>query len=134
MTFRGPSSFVFIPNENFANEFNNDQEVRAELERLAQLAVEYAQNLSAVESGAMRDSVRFVGFQEVEGQLAAVIEVGDGAEYWVYVEYGTGVRGAASEQPDPGLPVGYAHGSVAGVPARPFMRPTINYLRNRVGE
>jgi len=126
-------AFEVFLNETLAQDFNVDQEVRANLLELAERAVEYAKNLAAKDTGQMAESIRFVGFQTEGDQLFAVIEVGEDAEYWVFVEYGTGSAGASSKQPPPGLPPEYVHGPSGGVIARPFMRPTITYLKATIG-
>lgn len=130
----GPFAMEVFLNDNIAQEFNQDSEVRADLARIAEIAVQYAKNLAAVDTGNMRDSIKFAGFEQVGDELAAVVEVGEDAEYWVFVEYGTGRAGAGSPQPDPGILPGYTHGSSAGIIARPFMRPTLTYLRSRIGD
>lgn len=52
--------------------------------------------------------------------------------YAKFVEYGTGRRGAASKQPDPGVDPEYVHGSTAGMGAQPFLRPAVNFTREKL--
>lgn len=125
--------FTVQLNPRLRQEFNDDPDVRQNLREIANLAVQYAYNLAAKATGKMASTIKFYGFEVRDGELHAIIEVGDGAEYWVFVEYGTGIRGASSRQPEPGTPPGYAHGSSPGMSAMPFMRPTLLYLGSRIG-
>lgn len=52
--------------------------------------------------------------------------------YAKFVEYGTGRRGAASQQPEPGVDSAYSHGSKPGMGAQPFMRPAVAEVRKKM--
>lgn len=120
-------------NRRLEEEILKQEEMRIAVLQILDDGVEYARNLAAVDTGAMRDSIRNGGFQEIDGEAVGVIEVGDGAPHWIFIEYGTGQRGAASDQPEPGVAEGYQHGTSAGIAAQPFLRPTLWYLRQRYG-
>jgi len=126
-------SILLQINQRLEREIEEDIAFKQGILNIVEDGVEYAKNLAAVRTGAMRDSITNGGLQYIDGQLMGIIEVGDGAEYWVFVEYGTGQAGAGSEQPEPGVAEGYVHGSSRGMPAQPFMRPTLWYLRQRYG-
>lgn len=132
---RSGLSFDLELNANLERELADDEEVRQNLKELAEIGVQYAQNLAARDTGKMADSIKFTGFEyDQDYGLVGVIEVGEDADYWVFIEYGTGARGAGSPQPEPGLPEGYEHGPGSGVTARPFMRPMILHLKGRIGD
>lgn len=120
----------FILNPNLEAEINGSSEMTDTLQELVTMATEYAMNLAPVRDGIMIGTIA----GRVEGSGAerhGIVEVG--SDHWIFVEYGTGMRGAGSAQPAPGLPGGYKHGSVAGQAAQPFMRPTLWWLRNQIG-
>lgn len=120
-------------NENLQKDISDSVAFRRVLQQIIDDGIEYASNLAPERTGLMKSTIRDGGI-EIDGDIAtASIVVGEGAPYWVFVEYGTGGRGAASEQPEPGLPQGYQHGGSAGMAAQPFMRPTLWFLRQRFG-
>jgi hypothetical protein len=86
-----------------------------------------AQILCPVESGALRDSigssVELVG-QVVQGSVTAA------QPYAVFVEYGTGVRGAGS----PGAGAGPYSPTHPGAASQPFLRPAIDSSRPAIRE
>ena len=51
-----------------------------------------------------------------------IADVGSNVEYSKFVEFGTGRRGSEGQHPP--LPVDYAHGSVAGMTAKPYLFPS----------
>lgn len=120
--------------DGISEELMRDADYLAAMKQIADEGAEYAQNLAPIgETGNLRDSIISKG-ATLEGDVAVgLIEVGDGASYWAFVEYGTGQRGSASEQPDPGVAEGYSHGPSTGMEAQPYMRPTLWYLRQRIG-
>ena len=62
-----------------------------------------------------------------------VVAGGIGLERWAFIEYGTGQRGIASDQPAPGRPVGYrSRPGWVGNRAYPYLRPALIGLRTRV--
>ena len=75
-----------------------------------------------------------------KGTIAVVLKAGGaGAEHWIFVEYGTGQRGAQSPQPEGpsgyhsgSTPRGYNHGPSAGMAAQPYMRPAMLAIGKRL--
>ena len=121
----------FVLNRNLETDIIDSQGMERTLSELVTMATEYAINLAPVRDGDLVGSIN--GSVEGSGtSKQGYVEVG--TDHWMFVEYGTGVRGAGSDQPNPGLPGGYVHGSVAGQLAQPFMRTTLWWIRNQVGD
>lgn len=92
------------------------------------LIVQEAQNLAPVRTGALRDSI--AASEPEETGKTVVGAVGASAPYAGYLEYGTGVRGAASAGAGP-----YPYSaSWPGMEARPFLRPALDTTREAVKE
>ena len=127
---------TLVINDNIQEQFNNDSEAKAAIKKITDEGAKYAQNLAPVgDTGNLRDSIVSLGAVVEEEGLVGVIEVGGTiAPYWAFVEYGTGLAGAGSDQPEPGVADDYSPGPSAGMAAQPFMRPTIWYLKQRIGE
>lgn len=109
--------------------FNKLPELQGELRRQASAAVRkaahdieaHAKDVVPVDTGNLKNSIQ----ASMEGELTAVVAVG--AEYGVYVEFGTGARGAASniERPE-----GIRYSSDwAGMPAQPYLTPAAEAVR-----
>jgi len=119
-------------NPDLEKDINTSPEMLRELTTLTDKAAQYAFNLAPWRSGTMRNSIQpEVGL--FNNSYVGLVKVGSGASYWVFVEYGTGQRGAGSDQPEPGTPQGYAHGGRAGQAAQPFMRRTLWWLKEQIG-
>ena len=80
-----------------------------------------------VDTGALRDSITS---SVDESGKTVVGQVGPNVHYAMYVEFGTGIRGAAS----PGAGAGPYNPSWPGMPAQPYMRPAIDENRDAVKE
>lgn len=80
--------------------------IQGALENLSDDALKYMQSIVPVDTGATRDSC-FVDILNFNGRLTLVI--GAGTPYTVYIELGT-----------------FSH------PARPFIRPTLDYVKQRL--
>lgn len=100
-----------------------DDAVTAAITEWAEKVLTTAQSICPVDTGALRAS----GHVEVAstGKTAAVAVVFD-APYSVYVEYGTGQRGASSSGAGDG-----PYGSTAGQPAQPYLRPAFDEHRDQ---
>lgn len=133
----GGSGIVIEINDDLERQIMEGPAYVAAMSKMVSEGAEYARNLAAVDTGNMRDSIKEGDISQDPSNPSLVvgtIEVGDGAPYWVFVEYGTGQLGASSAQPDPGVAEGYNHGPSTGMPAQPFMRPTLWWLRQRFGD
>lgn len=73
-----------------------------------------AKTLVPVDTGNLRNSIQ----TQMETDVSATVGP-RGVEYAVYVEYGTGRAG------DPSVP----HADVAGMPAKPYLRPAVEKVR-----
>lgn len=98
------------------------------LEQIAREARDEAFNLAAHRTGEMRDSIEH-GVRGRGEKTEAFVSVG--SDHWQFVEYGTGRRGSRSN-PQGIISQGYTHGVGEGTPARPFMRPALLSMRNKV--
>lgn len=120
----------FIINPNLKSDVLNGKDMERALNKIVKMATQYAINIAPTRDGDLVASIR--GFiQGSSSGKEGVIEVG--TDHWMYVEYGTGIRGAASHQPAPGTAAGWVHGPSAGQTAQPFMRLTLWWIRNQVG-
>ncbi len=86
-----------------------------------------AKELCPVDTGALRESIT----TETE-DLAKTIRgaVGPHMDYAMYVEFGTGIRGAASA----GAGAGPYSPSWPGMPAQPYMRPAFDEAKPQIKE
>ena len=126
------ASIVLKSNEDILKQLDGEQKAQEQFTKMVKRGAEYAQRTAPLgETGNLRSSIRAEPLTtDSQGILTGKITVGNGiAPYWSFVEYGTGTRGASSEQPPPGLPASYRHGVGAGMEAQPFMRPTILWLK-----
>ncbi len=91
-----------------------------------------------VDTGELRDSIGSV--VELHG-LVVNGTIFAGAEHAIFVEFGSGLRGAASDHgalPTTGIPItdafvyNYRDPNWQGYPARPFMRNALDYSRAEV--
>jgi HK97 gp10 family phage protein len=104
---------VLVKGENFQLTWNGPAVIEAvmnaleeALQDLSNEALNYMQSIVPVDTGATRDSC-FVEIVNIGGRLSLVI--GAGTPYTVYIELGT-----------------FNH------PARPFIRPTADYVKQRL--
>jgi HK97 gp10 family phage protein len=101
--------------------------VQAAVQAASALVVDEAKLLCPVDTGALQNSIEAkvaVSEKTVVGTITA------GMPYAAYVEYGTGIRGAAS----PGAgPYPYKL-SWPGQAAQPFLRPALDTTRETVAE
>jgi len=90
------------------------------------LIVQEAQSICPVRTGALRDSIKP---EEPDDSGKTVVgAVVASAPYAGYVEYGTGIRGAASAGAGP-----YPYSPTwPGMEARPFLRPSLDTAREAV--
>lgn len=105
--------------------------VRPIAEQVAEVGKERAQQLAPVRTGVLRSSIESQ-VRKRNGRLEArvLVNVNGTAPYWAFVEYGTGLRGAASPQVPPlGTPAGwrydYRDQGWVGQQAQPFLRPAL---------
>jgi HK97 gp10 family phage protein len=104
-----------------------EQAARLSVEQGAEAVLETAESIVPVDTGELRESGHVEILQGGPQPSAAVVFDSDHA---AYVEYGTGVRGAASagagEGPyDPNWP---------GMPAQPYVRPALDIERPNIVE
>ena len=127
----GGINVAIVLNPDLEEEINGSEEMQRTLDDLIRMATEYAINIAPVRDGVLvgtiEGEVLNTGTERIEGRVNV------GTSYWQFVEYGTGIRGSASEQVPPGLPAGYQHGQVAGQASQPFMRLTLWWLREQIG-
>ncbi len=96
--------------------------VRAACETIQQRA----QQLCPVDTGALRESITV----EIQEGRTVVGTVGPHVDYAAYVEFGTGVAGAAS----PGAGAGPYNPNWPGMPAQPYMRPAFDETKPEILE
>jgi HK97 gp10 family phage protein len=96
-----------------------DEAVQAAITAWSERVLETAKSIVPVDTGELRDSGQVV----VNGTYAAVEFTSDHA---VYVEYGTGRRGAAS----PGAGPGPYDPNWPGMRAQPYLRPAFDAHRD----
>lgn len=65
------------------------------VEELMNMGVEYAKSICPVDTGEARESI--YGFMDEVDHTATIVAGG----YCIYIEFGTGVKGAGSEHPSP---------------------------------
>lgn len=99
--------------------------VHASVVAASQLIVQEAQAICPVDTGALRDSIAAT---VTDGETTVVGKITAGMSYAGYVEYGTGVRGAASPGAGP-----YPYDPKwPGQAAQPYMRPALDTTRDAV--
>ena len=98
--------------------------VVASVKASAVLIQQAAQAICPVDTGALRESIT----TEVEEGKTVVGRVSPHVPYAVYVEFGTGIRGAAS----PGAGKGPYSDTWPGMVAQPYMRPALDGNRKAV--
>lgn len=92
------------------------------------LIVQEAKNNAPVRTGTLRDSI--AASEPEETGKTVVGRVGVGVSYGAFVEYGTGIAGAASA----GAGEGPYSPTWPGMEARPFLRPALDTTRGAVKE
>lgn len=124
----------FRYNTRFPKEWSRDPRVRARFQELLGIVLNEARKRAPVVTGALRDSIEGKVTVGRNGIIKIEVTVGGRgiAPYWAFVEYGTGRRGAASRRIEPGNPVGWRYGRIAGQTAQPFMRPAMLVLKRRL--
>ena len=99
--------------------------VTASVQASVDLVRDTAQRLAPVDTGALRDSIT----SEVDASGTTVVgRVGPHVPYAVYVEFGTGRRGAQS--PDAGE--GPYDPNWAGMVPQPYMRPAVDESKGSI--
>jgi HK97 gp10 family phage protein len=102
--------------------------VREAVARSCDIVVEEAKTIVPVRTGELRDSIHATEPQDREHTVVGSV-VAD-APHAGYVEYGTGIRGAASEGAGP-----YPYSATwPGMAARPYLRPALDAARERIRE
>lgn len=122
MNFNATSSFSGL-NAKVA-EATFRQANRLSVERSAEIVLEEAEAIVPVDTGDLRDSGHVEAVSDIQ---AAVVFDSDHA---VYVEYGTGQRGAAS----PGAGEGPYDPNWPGMVAQPYLRPALDTARPAIVE
>lgn len=101
--------------------------LRAAVETAGKGVLEEAQRIVPVDTGELRDS-GYVNVRETDKTVVA--DVGFSADHAGYVEYGTGRAGAASAGAGP-----YPYSPTwPGMPARPYLRPALDTMRDTIRE
>jgi HK97 gp10 family phage protein len=96
----------------------------ASVQAVCQTIQQRAQELAPVDTGALRDSITV----EIDDSGKTVVgTVGPHVDYAVFVEYGTGQRGASSADAGPG-----PYGDTPGQAAQAFMRPAFDEVKPQV--
>lgn len=85
--------------------------------------------LAPVDTGALSGSIDLEPAQKDRGDIQA--RVYTDKEYAPYVEFGTGVRGAASAAHQP-LEGSVSYGDTAGQIAQPFMHPAVELTKPKI--
>ena len=99
--------------------------VRASVEAACKLMEDEAKRLCPVDTGRLQDSIATT----IDDSGKTIIgRVGTDVEYAVFVEYGTGLRGAASA----GAGEGPYSPTWPGMPAQPYLRPALDNNRGSV--
>lgn len=98
--------------------------VRASVEAASKLIVDEAKSIAPVKTGALRDSISAT---VVDGESTVIGTISADVPYAGYVEFGVGVRGAASPGRGP-----YPYGDRPGQVAQPYMRPALDTTRDAV--
>ena len=98
---------------------------RTAVEQSNAIVVAEAKRLCPVDTGELQNSIMS---SVTEADKTIVGEIAATAPYAVYVEYGTGIRGAGSAGAGPGP---YS-ATWAGMVAQPFMRPALDAARKAV--
>jgi HK97 gp10 family phage protein len=93
----------FIPNPNIEREIKTDSGVREMLDDLGEQALDEAQSLAPVATGALRDSLAITRLDEGGVRLSVNVD------YWLFPEFGT-----------------------VNMPPEPYLRPTLTALGLRV--
>lgn len=120
---------------------------REAVQKLTQIGYEYLMTIVPIESGDLADSISWE-YDEATNTGRIVI----GADYAIFVEYGTGVVGANNPHPEPAPGWAYdvnAHGEkgwtyfdekqnryrwTKGEPAHAFVFRTREYMKNLAGD
>ena len=95
---------------------------RPHLEEIAEVGKNLAYASAAKDTGEMADSIQS-GTRKLGDRIEAFVVVG--SDHWQFVEYGTGQRGALTNDATGIQSQGYSHGESIGQPSRPFMRPAL---------
>ena len=105
-----------------------EQAARLSVEQGAGIVLEEAEAIVPVDTGELRESGH-VEMVETSGPKPSAAVVFD-SDHAAYVEYGTGVRGAAS----PGAGDGPYDPNWPGMPAQPYLRPALDTARPAIVE
>ena len=105
-----------------------EQAARLSVEQGAEIVLEEAEAIVAVDTGALRESghVELVVSSGPQPSAAVVFD----EPYAAYLEYGTGVRGAAS----PGAGEGPYDPNWPGMASQPYLRPALDTARPAIVE
>lgn len=138
--------------KNYRNSL--DDKCNQIVDELMNMGVEYAKSICPVDTGEARESI--YGFMEESDHTATIVAGG----HCIYIEFGTGVKGADSQHPSPEWLafMKWAYGSggtifttkdgrtgwyypvddektiwrfTEGMPSRPFMYQTLQYLKRQ---
>lgn len=116
----------FIPRANTVLKAVVESKIRPAVERAQDIVIEEARALVPVDTEELRASIGRGPVVESKSMVAGSVKAD--AEHAAYVEFGTGVRGAAtggdpSIKYDPSWP---------GMEAQPYLRPAIDAVRRRI--
>lgn len=101
--------------------------VRASVQAACKLVETAAKAMAPVDTGALRDSIS----TEINETAKTVVgNVAPHVPYAAFVEFGTGIAGAAS----PGAGLGPYSLNWRGMPAQPYMRPAMDESRGPILE
>lgn len=126
MNFKAQSSFTGLNVPVAQKAF--EQAARLSVEQGAHIVLEETEAIVPVDTGELRESghVEIIESSGPKPSAAVVFDAGHAA----YVEYGTGIRGAASA----GAGEGPYSESWPGMPAQPFLRPSLDTARPAILE
>ena len=125
MNFKAQSSFSGLNLSVAQAAF--ETAARLSVEQGAAAVLETAESIVPVDTGELRESGHVELLQSGPQPSAAVVF---DSEHAAYVEYGTGIRGAAS----PGAGEGPYDPNWPGMPAQPYLRPSLDIERPNIAE
>lgn len=105
-----------------------EQAARLSVEQAAAAVLETAESIVPVDTGELRTSGK-ISVGAVDGTTISAQVIFD-ADHAAYVEFGTGIRGAAS----PGAGPGPYNANWPGMPSQPYVRPALDIERPHILE
>lgn len=126
-------SLIMKSEKEIQKELVGEAKAVAAFQMMVDRGADYATLLAPEKTGDLKASIQSEPVTLTSrNYLRGVIKAG--TDHWHFQEYGTGLAGASSPQPDPGIAEGYYHGKSSGHVAQPYLRPTLFWLRTVVGD